>query len=209
MARDTEPVCKQCRREGAKLHLKGERCFSSKCSFDRRNYPPGQHGQNRRFKVSSYGVQLREKQKLRRIYGLQEKQFRNTYKKASIERGVTGDNLLTRLEIRLDTVVYRLGLAASLRAARHYVNHGLFEVNGRGVNIPSYLLKPGDVVQVRQRSRKIEAIHEAMRHARQERMAPYLSLDKAKMEGVLLSHPKRDEIPVTGNVQLVVELYSR
>ncbi len=209
MARDTGPVCKQCRREGIKLFLKGERCFSSKCSFDRRGFPPGQHGQNRRFKLSSYGIQLRGKQKFRRIYGIQEKQFRNTYEKASVERGVTGENLLIKLETRLDTVVYRLGMAASLRAARHFVNHGHFDVNGREVNIPSYTLKLGDVVSVRSRSRKIEAIHEAMRHIRHDRMVPYLSLDKAKMEGVLLSRPNREDIPVTGNEQLVVELYSR
>ncbi|MCF7809933.1 30S ribosomal protein S4 [bacterium] len=209
MARGTGAVCKQCRREGAKLFLKGERCFSSKCSFDRRSFPPGQHGQNRRFKQSDYGVQLREKQKVRRSYGLLERQFRNTYEKASFERGVTGENLLVRLESRLDMVVFRLGLASSLRMARQFVNHGHFEVNRKKVNIPSYTVKSGDVVTVRPQSRKLEAIHEAMRHKRTEQMVSYLALDKAKMEGVFLSRPKREEIPVTGNEQLVVELYSR
>ena len=209
MARDTGPVCKMCRREGVKLHLKGERCFSPKCSFERRSFPPGQHGQNRRFKQSNYGIQLREKQKIRRTYGLLERQFRNTYKKASAEKGITGENMLVKLESRLDIVVYRLGMASSLRAARQLVNHGLFEVNGRKVNIPSYSLKPGDVVRMRERSRKLEVVHEAMRHVRQERVVPYLSLDKTKMEGSCLSRPKREEIPITGNEQLVVELFSR
>ena len=209
MARDTGSVCKQCRREGAKLFLKGERCHSPKCSMERRNYPPGQHGLDRRFKLSNYGVQLREKQKIRRGYGLLERQFRNTYKKAAREKGVTGENMLIKLESRLDTVVFRLGLASSLRAARQLVNHGHFEVNNRKVDIPSYMLRPGDVVRVRERSRKIETIHEAMRRVRQERVVPYLTLDKAKMEGSFLARPKREEIPVTGNEQLVVELYSR
>jgi len=209
MARDTGAVCKQCRREGVKLLLKGERCFSSKCSFDRRSFPPGQHGQHRRFKQSNYGVQLREKQKIRRGYGLLERQFKNTYEKASIERGVTGENMLVRLESRLDMVVFRLGMAASLRMARQFVNHGHFEVNGHKVNIPSYNVKSGDTISVRQKSRQLEAIHESMRHKRQEQMVSYLTLDKAKLEGVFISRPKREEIPVTGNEQLVVELYSR
>ncbi len=209
MARDTGSVCKQCRREGAKLFLKGERCYSPKCSFERRGFPPGQHGQNRRFKLSNYGIQLREKQKIRRSYGLLERQFRNIYHKASAEKGITGDNMLVMLESRLDTVVFRLGIAPSLRAARQLVNHGHFEVNERKVDIPSYTLRPGDMVRVRERSRKLEAIHDAMRRMRQERLVPYLSLDKAKIEGVFLARPKREEIPVTGNEQLVVELYSR
>ena len=209
MARDTGPVCKQCRREGTKLFLKGERCFSPKCSMERSNYPPGQHGMNRRFKVSNYGIQLREKQKIRRSYGLLERQFRGTYMKAAQEKGVTGENMLVKLESRLDSVVFRLGMALSLRAARQLVNHAHFEVNDRKVDIPSYMLHPGDIVRVREKSRKMEIIHEAMRRIRQERVVPYLSLDKAKMEGVLLNIPKREEIPVTGNEQLVVELYSR
>jgi small subunit ribosomal protein S4 len=209
MARDTGPVCKQCRREGEKLFLKGERCFSAKCSFERRGYAPGQHGQNRRFKQSNYGMQLREKQKIRRVFGLLERQFRNNYEKASRERGITGENMLIKLESRLDNIVYRLGMAPSLRAARQLVNHSHFEVNGRMVNIPSYILKPGDTVRVRAGSRKMEFIHESMRHVREGRMVPYLTLDKARMEGVYVAKPKREEIPVTGREQLVVELYSR
>ncbi len=209
MARDTGPVCKQCRRENEKLLLKGDRCFSSKCSFDRRGYAPGQHGQKRRFKQSDYGIQLREKQKIRRTYGMMERQFHNTYVKASSERGVTGENMLVRLESRLDNVVYRLNLAPSLRAARQLVNHGHFEVNGRSVDIPSYMLRVGDTVQVREKSRKLDIIHTAMRQARKDRTVEYLTLDKAKLEGVLVSRPKRDQIPITANEQLVVELYSR
>lgn len=209
MARDTGPVCRMCRREGEKLFLKGERCFGAKCSFERRGYAPGQHGQNRRFKQSNYGVQLREKQKIRRVFGLLETQFRNTYEKASRERGVTGENMLRRLESRLDNIVHRLGMAPSLRAARQLVNHGHFEVNGKAVNIPSYMLKPGDVVRVCETSRKLELIHESMRRLREGRTVPYLTLDKARMEGVYVALPKREEIPVTGREQLVVELYSR
>ncbi len=209
MARYTGSVCKQCRREGMKLFLKGERCFSTKCSFERRGYPPGQHGQSRRFKQSDFGLQLREKQKIRRSYGLVERQFRNTYRKATGERGVTGENMLIRLETRFDNIVFRLGMAPSLKAARQLVGHGHFLLNGRKVNIPSYLVKPGDVIQVREHSRKLEIIHEAMRRVREERLVSYLSLDKARMEGVLLTRPKREEIPMTGNEKLVVELYSR
>jgi len=209
MARDTGPVCRMCRREGEKLFLKGERCFGAKCAFDRRGYAPGQHGQNRRFKVSNYGIQLREKQKIRRVFGLLEAQFRNNYEKASRERGVTGENMLRRLESRLDNIVYRLGIAPSLRAARQLVNHGHFEVNGKPVDIPSYTMKPGDVVRVRERSRKMELIHESMRHLRDGRLVPYLALDKARMEGTYVALPKREEIPVTGRESLVVELYSR
>jgi len=192
-----------------KLFLKGERCFSTKCSFERRGYPPGQHGQSRRFKQSDFGLQLREKQKIRRSYGLVERQFRNTYRKATGERGVTGENMLIRLETRFDNIVFRLGMAPSLKAARQLVGHGHFLLNGRKVNIPSYLVKPGDVIQVREHSRKLEIIHEAMRRVREERLVSYLSLDKARMEGVLLTRPKREEIPMTGNEKLVVELYSR
>jgi len=209
MARYTGPVCKLCRREGMKLNLKGERCTTIKCSFDRRGYAPGQHGQNRRFKQSNFGIQLREKQKIRRSYGLMEKQFRNTYKKASAEKGVTGEQLLVHLESRLDTIVYRLGLAPSLSSARQLVNHGHFRVNGRKVDIPSYLMKPGDKVQVRENSRKLDIIHQAMQRIRDDSSVPYLSLDKAKMEGEYIAFPKREEIPVVAREQYVVELYSR
>ncbi|MDP8228852.1 MAG: 30S ribosomal protein S4 [Candidatus Electryoneaceae bacterium] len=209
MARYTGPVCKLCRREGMKLLLKGERCLTAKCAFERRGFPPGQHGQNRRFKQSDFGHQLREKQKIRRSYGMLERQFRNTYEKAVEERGVTGENMLVRLETRLDNVVFRLGMAPSLQSARQLVNHGHFTVNGRKVDIPSYMLRVGDVVSVRARSKKLELIHEAMQHKRPDQLVPYLSLDKAKMEGSLLARPKRVEIPITAREQLVVELYSR
>jgi len=152
---------------------------------------------------------LREKQKIRRSYGMLEKQFRNVYKRATHERGVTGERLLVVLESRLDVIVYRLGLATSLRAARQLVSHGHFEVNGRKVNIPSYRMKPGDTVRVRERSRKLEVIHESMRRIREGRVVPYLALDKAKMEGVYVTEPKREEIPIKAREQLVVELYSR
>jgi len=209
MARYTGPACKLCRREGEKLHLKGERCFSAKCSFDRRGYAPGQHGANRRFKQSNYGIQLREKQKIRRTYGILENQFRNSYEKAVKERGVTGERLLIRLESRLDTVVYRLGLAPSLKAARQLVSHGHFEVNTIKTNIPSFMMKPGDKVRVRENSRELEIIHQSMQRIRDNRMVPYLALDKARMEGEYLDLPKRDEIPITAKEQLVIELYSR
>lgn len=209
MARDTGPVCRQCRREKEKLYLKGDRCFSSKCSFDRKGYPPGQHGSKRRFKQSDYGTQLREKQKIRRSYGLLERQFHNTYKRAAVERGVTGENMLIRLESRLDNIVYRLNLAPSLRSARQLVTHGHLEVNGRRVDIPSYSVRVGDVVRIRDKSKKLELIHQAMRHARKDRVVEYLELNKAKLEGVFVSKPKRDQIPITANEQLVVELYSR
>lgn len=209
MARYTGPVCRLCRREGEKLFLKGERCNSSKCAFERRGYAPGQHGQSRRFKRSDYGIQLREKQKIRRYYGLLERQFRNVYEKATRERGITTESLLIRLESRLDTAVYRLGMAPSLKAARQLVNHGHFRVNDRKVDIPSYRLKPGDVVKVRDRSRTLEIIHESMRKMREGRMVPYFTLDKAKIEGLFVALPKREEIPLKAREQLVVELYSR
>ncbi len=209
MARYTGPVCKLCRREGEKLFLKGERCNSSKCAFERRGYAPGQHGQSRRFKRSDYGIQLREKQKIRRYYGVLERQFHNAYNKATSERGITSENLLVGLESRLDTAVYRLGMAPSMKSARQLVNHGHFKVNGRKVDIPSYKLKPGDVVSVRDRSRQLETIHESMRKVREGRMVPYFTLDKAKMEGIYVAAPKREEIPLKAREQLVVELYSR
>jgi len=209
MARYTGPVCKLCRREGIKLNLKGERCVTAKCSFERRGYAPGQHGQNRRFKQSNFGIQLREKQKIRRTYGMMEKQFHNTYEKAARSKGVTGEQLLVNLESRLDTIVYRIGLAPSLSAARQLVNHGHFKVNGHKVDIPSYSMRPGDRVQVRESSRKLDIIHQAMQRTREEGSVPYLALDKAKMEGEYIAIPKRDEIPIPANEQYVVELYSR
>ncbi|MFN3820799.1 MAG: 30S ribosomal protein S4 [bacterium] len=211
--RYTGPVCRLCRREGEKLMLKGDRCSSPSCSLERRNYPPGQHGRNRRLKISNYGIQLREKQKIRRIYGLSETQFHNLYEKAVRERGVSGENLLARLESRLDTVVYRLGMVPSMRTARQLVSHNHFEINGRPVNIPSYSLKPGDVVRLRDnsplRSNPDSVIHQSMSKVRDGQIVPYLLLDKAKIEGTFLRRPLREEIPIKAREHLVVELYSR
>ncbi|RMG60916.1 MAG: 30S ribosomal protein S4 [Calditrichaeota bacterium] len=209
MARYIGPVCKLCRREGQKLFLKGARCYTAKCAFERRSYPPGQHGTSRRPKMSEYGLQLREKQKVRRIYGVLEKQFHNYYQRASRQKGVTGENLLRLLESRLDNVIYRLGFAPSRKAARQLVLHRHFTVNGRVVNVPSYLVKPGDVVAVREKSRRLNIIHEAMRRVTDETMLPWLRLDKAKMEGEFLDYPNREDIPIDVQENLIVELYSK
>jgi small subunit ribosomal protein S4 len=209
MARYTEPVCKLCRREADKLFLKGERCNSAKCAFERREYAPGQHGRSRRFKKSEYGNQLREKQKIKRIYGLQEKQFRNFYEKAVRQKGITGQQLLTLLESRLDNVVYRIGFAPSRRTARQLVSHRHIEVNQQIVTSPSYILIPGDVIKVREKSHKLELIHDAMKRVKEGKLVPYLQLDKARMEGVFLSYPARDAIPIRAREQMVVELYSK
>ncbi|MBC8204306.1 30S ribosomal protein S4 [bacterium] len=209
MARDLGAQCKICRREGEKLFLKGERCLSTKCAVERKNYPPGQHGKNRRFKVSEYGLQLREKQKIKRHYGLLERQFHGVYEKAIRMRGITGENMMQLLERRLDNVVYRMGLCSSRSAARQMVNHRHFIVNNRIVDIPSYILKPGDIIKVREKSKKLNTIHDSIKRVREGRLAPYLSLDKAKLEGELLSIPERRDIPVSFKEQLVVELYSK
>jgi small subunit ribosomal protein S4 len=209
MARYIGPVCKLCRREGKKLFLKGAKCFSPKCPVEKRSFPPGQHGRTRRLKLSDYGVQLREKQKMRRIYGLLEKQFHNYYKKALKIKGVTGENLLRLLERRLDNVVYRLGFAPSRSAARQLVRHRHFTVNNRLVDVPSFSLRPGDVIKVRDKSRKLEIIHASMRKMREGRLLPWLELDKASMTGTLLEIPGRTDIPIEVNENLVVELYSK
>ncbi|KAA0228333.1 30S ribosomal protein S4 [bacterium] len=209
MARYIGPVCKLCRREEKKLFLKGAKCTSPKCPIEKRNFPPGQHGKNRRFKVSEYGVQLREKQKMRRIYGLLEKQFHNTYKKALRVKGVTGENLLRLLERRLDNIVYRLGFAPSRNAARQLVRHRHFMVNDRLVDIPSYLVKSGDVIKVREKSRKLEIIHASMRRMREGKALPWLDLNKANMTGTVLEIPGRADIPTEVNEALIVELYSK
>lgn len=209
MARYTEAVCKLCRREGEKLFLKGSRCMSNKCAFEKKNYIPGQHGKSRRFKMSDYGVQLREKQKLRRIYGVLEKQFRIYYKKAAMMKGITGDNLLLLLESRLDNVVYRLGMAASRNAARQLVLHRHFTVNDRIVDIPSFRVKPGDVIQVRDKSRKKEIFHASVRRVKEGKLLPWFELDKARLSGKFLDMPKREDIPVNVNENLIVELYSK
>ncbi|TKJ40403.1 30S ribosomal protein S4 [candidate division LCP-89 bacterium B3_LCP] len=209
MARYTGPVCKLCRREGDKLFLKGERCASSKCAFERRETPPGQHGRNRRFKRSEYGVQLREKQKIKRIYGLQEKQFRNFYERAVRQKGITGQQLLMLLESRLDNIIYRMGLAPSRLAARMLVRHRHVEVNDRIVDIPSYILAPGDKIRIREKSRKMGSVHDAMKRVKEGKLVPYVQLDKALMEGVFVNFPTREAIPIRAQEQMVVELYSK
>lgn len=209
MARYTGPVCKLCRREGEKLFLKGDRCLSSKCAIERKGYAPGQHGQSRRRRLSDYGIQLREKQKVRRIYGILEKQFRTYFKKADAMQGVTGTNLLQILESRLDNTVHRLGFAASRAAARMLVKHRHIKVNDKIVDIPSFLVSPGDKIQVRERSKKMESIHESMQKIKGEHPLAWLELDKAKLEGTFLHVPERDEIGMDVNEQLVVELYSK
>jgi small subunit ribosomal protein S4 len=209
MARQNGPVCKLCRREGEKLFLKGSRCLSAKCSFDKRSYIPGQHGVGQRTKLSEYGIQLREKQKVKRIYGILESQFRNYYDRATRKKGVSGDNLLKLLESRLDNVIYRLGFAASRNNARQLILHRHFTVNGRVVNIPSYLLKPNDVIEVREKSRKLTAIHESMKKIKDDTMLPWLNLDKAKMQGVFMDVPARQDIPINVQENLIIELYSK
>lgn len=210
MARYSGPVCRLCRRERQKLFLKGSKCYTEKCPVERRTYPPGQHGANmRRQKVSNYGVQLREKQKIKRWYRLLEKQFRLTFEKASRQRGVTGDNLVKLLESRLDNVAYRMGFAASRDGARQLVKHGHLTVNDRPVDIPSYTLRAGDVVAVRAKSRKLDFIHESMKRVTQGQVPSWLNLDKANLKGTFVSVPERADVPLNANEQLVVELYSK
>ena len=208
MARYRESVCKLCRREGEKLFLKGERCYSENCAYDKRGYAPGQHGQTPRRKGSEYQLQLREKQKVKRIYGLLERQFSNYFKKADKQKGITGENLLRMLECRLDNLVYRLGFSPSRNSARQLVRHGHFMVNQKKTNIPSYQVKPGDIISVRDKSRNLEIIHAALKEARGADLT-YLRLDKAKLLGELLEWPKRTDIPILAQEQLIVELYSK
>lgn len=209
MGRYIEASCRLCRRERQKLFLKGTKCFTEKCPVERRAYPPGQHGQGRRQKVSEYGVQLREKQKIRRTYGLVENQFRNYFEKALRQTGRTGEMLVKMLERRLDNVVYRMGFAPSRKAGRQLIVHGHFMVNSKVVNIPSYLLDAGDLIQVREKSKKMEVIHASMKRMKDSAMLPWISLDKAAMVGTFLSVPERADIPLNANEQLVVELYSK
>jgi small subunit ribosomal protein S4 len=198
-----------CRREGEKLMLKGSRCLSAKCAVEKKAYPPGQHGKTRRQKLSEYGVQLREKQKIKRYYGLLESQFHETFLKASRRKGITSEILLKMLETRLDNVVYRLGFATSRATARQLVRHRHLLVNGRTVDIPSFPLQAGDVVQVHEKSRKMALIHDAMQKVKEGKEMSWLALDKASMRGTLLEVPNRSEMPVTFNEHLVVELYSK
>ncbi|MFA4837865.1 MAG: 30S ribosomal protein S4 [Candidatus Neomarinimicrobiota bacterium] len=209
MGRYTGPVCKLCRREGKKLFLKGERCNGTKCSFETKSYVPGQHGQTNRRRLSNYGLQLREKQKIKRIYGIFEKQFRRYFEIATGQKGITGTNLMKLLETRLDNVVYRLGFASSRKMARELVSHRHFTVNGKIVTIPSYLVKSNDVIQVREKSRKMDAIHESMKRIHGDHELSWLILDKAKLQGIFVQVPERDQMGVDVNEQLVVELYSK
>jgi small subunit ribosomal protein S4 len=210
MARYTDASCKLCRRERQKLFLKGAKCYSEKCPVEKRAYPPGQHGLSRRQKVSEYGVQLREKQKVRRTYGMLETQFRNTFEKAARLRGITGENLVKLLERRLDNVVYRLNLSPSRKSARQLILHRHIMVNGHVVNIPSFLVSPGDTIQVKEASRRLTVIHESLQRTRGEAAVPnWLSLDKANLSGVFLAVPERADIPLNANEQLIVELYSK
>ena len=209
MGRYIGPVCRLCRREKQKLFLKGTKCFTEKCPVERRAYPPGQHGQLRRPKISEYGVQLREKQKIRRMYGLMEEQFRNYFEKALRQSGRTGETLVKMLERRFDNVVYRLGFAPSRAAARQIITHGHLLINNRQVNVPSYLLKAGDVIQVRDKSKKLDVIHSSMKRMKDSTMLPWLTLDKATMVGTFLQVPERTDVPLNANEQLIVELYSK
>ena len=209
MGRYIEASCRLCRREKQKLFLKGTKCFTEKCPVERRGYPPGQHGQSRRQKISEYGVQLREKQKIRRMYGLMEEQFRNYFEKALSQTGRTGETLVKMLECRLDNVVYRLGFAPSRKSARQLVNHAHLMVNNKVVTIPSYLVKPGDIIQIRDKSKKLEVIHASMKRMKDSAMLPWLSLDKASMAGTFLNVPERADVPLNANEQLIVELYSK
>lgn len=208
MARYIGPKCRLCRREGSKLFLKGDKCFSSKCAMERRAYIPGQHGQRRR-KVSDYGVHLREKQRVKRIYGLAEKQFRNYFELAERTQGATGENLLILLERRLDNVVFRLGMAASRTEARQIVSHKQIQVNGRWVNIPSYLVKPGDIISVMPEAKEHLRIKSAIGSASQKGVPSWMSLDAAKMSGVFNAYPSRSDLPADYNENLIVELYSK
>ncbi len=208
MARYTGSVCKFCRREKLKLFLKGDRCFSEKCSVDRRPYPPGEHGQ-RRTKFSPYGVQLREKQKVKRIYGFLEKQFRLTFDRAQRMKGITGENLLLLLERRIDNMVYRMGLARTRREARQLIRHGHFRVNNKKVSIPSYLLKIGDEVQIRDKSRKIELFNDALEAVERRGVPPWIELDRKEMKATVSAFPVREDITMPIQEQMIIELYSK
>lgn len=209
MARYTDASCKLCRRERQKLFLKGTKCYTEKCPIERRNYPPGQHGQARRSKISEYGIQLREKQKVKKIYGLLEAQFRNAFERALRTPGRTGENLVKLLERRLDNVVFRFGFAPSRKSARQIVLHGHVLVNKKVVDIPSYILKPGDLVEVGAQSRTMDLVQESLRRVKDTMLMPWLTLDKATMTGTFVSIPERADVPLNANEQLIVELYSK
>jgi small subunit ribosomal protein S4 len=198
-----------CRRENIKLFLKGDRCYSDKCAFDRRSYPPGQHGERRGRKMSDYGIQLREKQKIKRIYGLSEKQFHLFFERAERRKGITGTNLLVALERRLDNIVYRLGFANSRTQARQMVQHNHFLINGKKVNIPSYPVKVGDAVEVRERSRKIQNIQDSLDAVVRRGIPAWLDLEKDNLKGIVKGMPVREDLTMPMQEQLVVELYSK
>jgi small subunit ribosomal protein S4 len=209
LARYTDPVCRLCRREGMKLFLKGTKCFSDKCPIEKRNFAPGQHGKDRRAKIVGYGLQLREKQKTKRMYFTQEGQFRNYFEKAARSKGVTGEMLLQQLERRLDNVVYRLGFGMSRRQARQLVRHGHVQVNGRKVNIPSYQVSVGEEIAIRDNSRKLAILEQAKDFASHQNAPTWLEIDRDNFKGRVLSLPKREEIQMPVNEQLIVELYSK
>jgi small subunit ribosomal protein S4 len=208
MARYTDSVCRLCRREGVKLFLKGERCYTDKCAIERRNYPPGQHGQARA-KFSEYAIQLREKQKLRRIYGVLERQFRRYFRAAERGKGVTGESLLILLERRLDNLVYRMGFANSRSEGRQLVRHGHFAINGRKVNIPSYLVNAGDMITVREKSRQITRIGEALEASQRRGIPDWLEVDRQAFTARVKALPARADLTAPINEKLVVELYSK
>ena len=212
MSSAISPKCKLCRREGVKLMLKGDRCFLDKCAFETRSYAPGQHGANARRKRlggGSYAEQLREKQKIKRTYGMEEGQFRNLFDKALHMKGMTGENFLRLLELRLDNIAFRMGFAPSRRSARQLVGHGHFQVNGRRVNVPSFTLKAGDTVTVSEQSNKLNVIHAALQSSRRGSGVEWLNVDKVKLTGSVIAVPSRDQIPTPVNEQLVVELFSK
>lgn len=208
MARNIDSVCRMCRREGMKLFLKGERCFTDKCAIERRNYPPGQHGQGRH-KFSEYSIQLREKQKVKRIYGVFEAQFRRYFALAERSRGVTGETLLTTLERRLDNIVFRLSFANSRAEARQLVRHGHFKVNGRKVTIPSFLVNAGDKITVRERSQKVARIVEALELSQRRGVPDWLEIDREGFTGTVKMLPQRADLTMPINERLIVELYSK
>ena len=210
MARYTGPKCRLCRREGMKLFLKGERCYTDKCPFERRSYPPGQHGpQQLRTKLSDYGIRLREKQKVKRIYGISEKQMRRYYEMATKMPGQAGHNLLQLLERRLDNVVYRLGFAVSRAQARQYVNHGFFKVNGRNVDIPSYLVKPGDIIELKEKYRNNPQIIESLETVVRKGIPSWLELDAENFKGIVKNLPTREDITIPIQESYIIEFYSR
>ena len=209
MARYIGPVCRLCRREDMKLFLKGERCYTDKCGYERRSYPPGQHGQARRRKRSDYGEQLREKQKVKRIYGIAERQFRGYYYRASRMKGVTGDNLIQLLERRMDNVVYRMGFVSDHAEGRQLVRHGHFLVNGKRVNIPSYLVREGDIVTVREKSQKIARIVEALGAVERRGVPRWIESDASTFSGTVKALPSREDVTLPIREQLIIELYSK